>query len=169
MPISNERIALYMLLWHHMRPLGYEAQNAVMTTIREWAGHTKFFRDQRLTMSVREMRMLSENPLFTLGAHSVHHAMLSKQNSVDQAYEINESKNQLEKWTGKEVTGFSYPYGNYNETTQAILREAGFRYAVSTEARAICRNDDRFALPRIAVGNWTVNEFASKINNMIHE
>lgn len=169
LPIPNERVALYMLLWHHIRPLTYAEQNKAITDIREWAHHKEYSRAQNVTMSVREMQMLSENPLFTVGAHSVHHAMLSRQNYADQAYEIKESKSQLEKWMGKPVTGFAYPYGNFNTVTQTILREAGFQYAVSTEARAMTHNDDPFALPRIQVRNWTVNEFASKLNAIINE
>jgi len=167
LPIPNERVALYMLLWHHIRPLTYAEQNKAIEDIRAWADHKQFTQSKSVTMSVRDMQMLSQNPLFTVGAHSVHHAMLSKQSNLDQAYEIRESKNQLEKWTGKPVTGFAYPYGNFNKVTQAILREAGFQYAVSTEARAIARNDDPFALPRIQVRNWTVSEFASNLNTMI--
>ena len=120
-------------------------------------------------MSVREMQMLSENPLFTIGAHSVHHAMLSQQNAIDQAYEVRESKHQLEKWLGKPITGFAYPYGNYSSLTQTLLKEAGFRYAVSTEPKAVSTDDDLFALPRIQVKNWCVYEFASKLNEMVNE
>ena len=169
LPIPNERVALYMLLWHHMRPLGHTQQLQVLRTIRGWANHKEFANKQDHTMSVREMQMLSENPLFTVGAHSVHHAMLSQQNAIDQAFEVKESKHQLEKWIGKPVTGFAYPYGNYSTLTQTLLKEAGFRYAVSTEPKAVTTDDDPFALPRIQVKNWCVHEFASKLNELVNE
>lgn len=164
LPIPNERVALYMLLWRLVRPLRYAQQNGIITAIRQWADYKTFSTQQSTTMSVREMQMLSQNPLFTVGAHSVHHAMLSRQNPVDQAYEVKESKVEIEKWTGKPVTGFAYPYGDYNAVTQTLLREAGFRYAVSTEPKAVSTGDDPFALPRIPVRNWSVCEFASKLN-----
>lgn len=169
LPIPNERVALYMLLWHHIRPLSYAQQEQVLARIREWANHNEFRSNGDQTMSVREMQMLSENPLFTVGAHSVHHAMLSQQNAIEQAYEVKESKSQLEKWIGKSVTGFAYPYGNYSALTQTLLKEAGFRYAVSTELKAVTADDDPFALPRIQVKNWCVYEFASKLNEMVNE
>lgn len=169
LPIPNERIAMYMLLWHHIRPLNFAQQERVIAIIREWADHKQFTTRLDQTMSVREMQMLTENPLFTVGAHSVHHAMLSQQNAIDQAYEVKESKRQLEKWVGRPVTGFAYPYGNYSALTQTLLKEAGFRYAVSTEAKAVTTDDDPFALPRIQVKNWCVYEFASKLNEMVNE
>jgi peptidoglycan/xylan/chitin deacetylase (PgdA/CDA1 family) len=169
LPIPNERIALYMLLWHNIKPLGYAQQNSVLKDIREWAATKPVSSDQNMTMSVREMQMLSQNPLFSIGAHSVHHAMLSQQTPRDQAFEVQESKGQIEKWLGKPVNGFAYPYGNYNETTQLILKDAGFKYAVSTESKPVTADDDPFALPRIQVKNWCVYEFASKLNELINE
>ena len=167
--IPNERIALYMLLWHHIKPLSYASQNRSLADIREWAGHERFIASQGATMTVREMQMLGDNPLFTIGAHTVHHSMLSQQNAIDQAYEVKESKIQIEKWLGKSVNGFAYPYGNYNELTQSLLKEAGFRYAVSTEPKAVTADDDPYALPRLQVKNWCVYEFAAKLNEMVNE
>jgi peptidoglycan/xylan/chitin deacetylase (PgdA/CDA1 family) len=167
--IPNERIALYMLLWHHIKPMNYASQNRILADIREWAGHERFISSQGMTMTVREMQMLDGNPLFAIGAHTVHHSMLSQQNAIDQAYEVKESKQQIEKWLGKTVNGFAYPYGNYNELTQSLLREAGFRYAVSTEPKAVTAEDDPYALPRLQVKNWCVYEFAAKLNEMVNE
>lgn len=169
LPIPNERIALYMLLWHNIKPLSYVQQNAVLADVRDWAGVAPSASQLGMTMSVREMQMLSQNPLFSIGAHSVHHAMLSQQSAPDQTFEVRESKRQIEKWLGKPVDGFAYPYGNYNETTQAILKDAGFTYAVSTEPKLVTADDDPFALPRIQVKNWCVYEFATKLNELINE
>ena len=169
LPIPNERVALYMLLWHNIKPLGYAQQKSVLADIREWAGRGCCSSEEGMTMSVREMQMLGQNPLFSIGAHSVHHAMLSQQTPPDQVFEVMESKRQIEKWLGKPVTGFAYPYGSYNETTQTILKDAGFSYAVSTESKPVTSDDNPFALPRIQVKNWCVYEFASKLNELIHE
>lgn len=169
LPIPNERIALYMLLWHQIKPLTYAQQNRVLAQIREWADHTQFSSPQCVTMSIREMQMLNENALFSIGAHSVHHAMLAQQSAADQAYEVKECKMQLEKWLGKPVNGFAYPYGNYSSVTRTLLKEAGFTYAVSTEPKAVTADDDPFALPRLQIKNWCVYEFASRLNEMVNE
>ena len=169
LPIPNERIALYMQLWHQIKPLPYAQQCKIMRDIRDWACFRQNSQDEGLPMSIREMKMLGDNPLFSIGAHSVHHAMLSQQSAEEQTFEITESKRQIEEWLGKSVDGFAYPYGNYNALTQSLLRESGFSYAVSTEPKAVTSEDDLFALPRIQVKNWCVYEFASKINEMVNE
>lgn len=169
LPIPNERVALYMLLWHHLKPLAYPHQNAILSQIREWSGQRNIRSGEGATMTVREMQILSGNPLFSIGAHTVHHAMLSQQTPDDQAFEVRESKQQIEKWLGKPVNGFAYPYGNFSSVTQEVLRETGFRYAVSTESKPVTAEDDPFALPRIQVKNWCVYEFASKLNEIVNE
>ncbi len=168
LPIPNERIALYMLLWERIKPLPYTHQSRILSDIKDWAGTREITSSQGVTMDVQEMQMLSQNPLFSIGAHSVNHAMLSEQNAHDQAFEVKESKRQIENWLGKPVKGFAYPYGNYNSVTQQLLKEAGFEYAVSTESKLVTMEDDPFALPRIQVKNWCVYEFASKINEMVN-
>lgn len=166
--IPNERIALYMLLWHHMKRLPHAAQVNTMAKIQRWSGVAQVFAGESATMSVREIQILGDNPLFSIGAHTVNHAMLSTQDAEAQAYEVKESKRQLEKWLAKPVDGFAYPYGNFNALTQQLLKETGFAYAVSTECRPVTAGDDPFALPRIQVKNWCVYEFATKLNEMVN-
>ncbi len=168
LPIPNERIAFYMILWSRLKPLAYEEQNRILEAIREWAGFNGVAYSQGDTMSVREIRMLSENALFSVGAHTVHHSMLGHQNAADQEFEVKESKRQIEQWLRKPVTGFAYPYGNFNGITQGILKTTGFHYAVSTQSKIATREDDVFALPRIQVKNWCVYEFASNLNEMVY-
>lgn len=169
LPIPNERVLLYMTLWQRIIPLGYTQQHVLLDEIRAWAGYGEVVSLEGVTMSVREIQMLGQNPLFTIGAHSVHHTMLSEKDAAEQAYEVKESKRQIETWLGKPVNGFAYPYGNYNEVTRGLLKESGFCYAVSAEPKAVTVEDDPFALPRFQVKNWSVYEFASKINEMIYE
>lgn len=169
LPIPNERIALYMQLWHQIKPLPYAQRCHILHDVRDWARFRQNSQDEGLPMSIREMQMLGDNPLFSIGAHSVHHAMLSQQSAEDQAFEVRESKRQIEEWLGKSVDGFAYPYGNYSALTQSLLRDSGFSYAVSTEPKVVTSEDDLFALPRIQVKNWCVYEFASKLNEMVNE
>lgn len=169
LPIPNERVALYMLLWHQLKTQNHALQSKIIDALRDWAGARSLNTAEASTMTVREMQTLGSNPLFSIGAHTVHHAMLAQQNPEDQAFEVRESKRQIESWLGKPVNGFAYPYGNFNHVTQTLLKETGFRYAVSTESRAVIRGDDPFALPRMQVKNWCVYEFASKLNEIVNE
>lgn len=168
LPVANQRIGLFLLLWQRIKPLRHELQNKIIQEIRHWASVKEEGANEGRAMTVYEMQMLSQNPLFSIGAHSVHHAMLAEQDTTDQAFEVTESKRQIERWLDKPVKGFAYPYGNYNAVTQTLLKEAGFEYAVSTESKLVTEQDDRYALPRVQVKNWCVYEFASRINGMVH-
>lgn len=157
-----------MLLWNRIKPLAYAEQNRVLAGIGAWAGSPAGTCASARAMGIREVQMLGASPLFSIGAHTVHHCMLSNQDPADQAFEIKESKRQIEEWLGKRVDGFAYPYGNYDCTTQRILKESGFEYAVATEPKVTTAGDDRFALPRVQVRNWSVYEFASNVNEMVY-
>lgn len=168
-PVRNERIALYRLLCDHIRCLHHTEQQNVLAMIQQWSGFVETFSGEGATMSVREIQILADNPLFSIGAHTVHHPMLSTQSVDDQAFELRESKRAIEQWLGKTVDGFAYPYGNFNGVTQALLKRTGFQFAVSTEGRPVTPEDDIFALPRIQVKNWCVYEFASRLKAMVGE
>jgi peptidoglycan/xylan/chitin deacetylase (PgdA/CDA1 family) len=168
LPSPNERIALYMLLWNTLKGLSYDAQNRVLEEIKTWAGFREEVAPPGMTMNVRDVQMLGGTALFSIGAHTVHHSMLAKQNLLQQTFEVRESKRQIEAWLGKQVTGFAYPYGNFSAVTQNILKEAGYAYAVSTESKPATIESDAFALPRIQVKNWSVYEFGSKLNQLVY-
>jgi peptidoglycan/xylan/chitin deacetylase (PgdA/CDA1 family) len=165
MPIPNERIQLYYDLWKVIQPLPYTLQCKAISEMKNWSVMRSVPKENKV-MTLKEIQSLSDNSLFTIGAHTVTHARLGSQNITDQAYEIKESKKVLERWIGKPIKGFAYPYGNYTGETKKILNEAGYDYAVSTEARLVKDSDDRFELPRIQVKNWNVNELASAIRQL---
>ena len=69
-----------------------------------------------------------------LGAHTVNHLILSSLEPTRQRKEIEGSLRDLEAWLGHEVTSFAYPYGrtwDYDKDTLAILKELGFRCAIT--------------------------------------
>ena len=141
-------------------------QAKAITEIKNWSVLSRPTKSDAALMTLKEVQSLSDNSLFSIGAHTVTHARLASQSIADQAYEIKESKKVLERWIKKPVTGFAYPYGNYNAETKAILQDSGFTYAVSTESRPVQLTDDRFELPRIQVKNWKVDELAKAIKEL---
>lgn len=91
-----------------------------------------------------EIKFLSER--HEIGAHSMTHPKLSNV-PLDQARrEIQESKAWIEACTGKPCTMFCYPYGDENASVRAIVRDAGFHGARSTQTHAFS-GSDAFALP----------------------
>lgn len=88
------------------------------------------------------------------GAHTVHHAILTRVAPAVAGEEIVGSKKQLEGILGREVKGFCYPngeLGDFNEAIKAMVRGAGFGYACTTLEGAVAPGADRYELRR----SWT--------------
>ena len=83
---------------------------------------------------------------FEIGAHTVSHPDLSRCSYEESLAEITESREALERLTGREVTTFAYPYARFSDAAERAARDAGLLAAVSYSMLA--RDDDRFALPR---------------------
>ena len=87
---------------------------------------------QNGSMSVEDAVRISQNPLITLGSHTLSHPNL-QEISVEQARtEIMDSKKKLEKALNKKVHYFCYPGGSFNEITIRQIKEAGYRLAFRT-------------------------------------
>jgi len=160
----NERTRLFMELWRVIKPLAFTEQLNVLDRLREIT-HVNVQSTPEV-MTCDEMKQLRKNKLFSIGAHTVHHAMLGAQDKQTQQSEIVDSKRALEKMLSEDVTSFAYPYGNYNQTTTMLLREAGFHYAVSTKPGTVTHSDSVFELPRIQVKNWGKKTFLKELNQI---
>jgi len=65
-----------------------------------------------------------------IAAHTVLHENLLNVNTGEATREICDSRDTLLNW-GFPVTGFAYPYGAFNSTTESIVQQCGFDYARS--------------------------------------
>lgn len=64
-----------------------------------------------------------------VAGHSVHHPYLERLTPEIRMTEIWEDRKKLEALSGKMVTGFSYPFGTWNDQVIAALRSCGFCYS----------------------------------------
>ena len=108
-------------------------------------------RMEREAMSIEQVKQISRLPQVTVGCHTVHHVMMPKCDEQELEYEIKTSKEKLENWSGKKVTYFSYPEGDYNQRVIEIVKKHGFDLAATTDNRFISNSDDLFSLPRFWV------------------
>lgn len=74
-----------------------------------------------------EVKQLSKD--FEIGAHTMTHPRLPAISDGEARLEMRESKEYLEKLTGKPVVSFCYPGGNYSPQHPKIAQELGFSYA----------------------------------------
>jgi peptidoglycan/xylan/chitin deacetylase (PgdA/CDA1 family) len=75
------------------------------------------------------MKMPSD--LLVIGSHTVTHSNLTILDRKQALDELVESRRKLEKWLGKEVLLFSFPFGAYNDSVVDLCREAGYRRVFS--------------------------------------
>ena len=101
-------------------------------------------------MSAEQVREMSDNG-FEIGSHTLTHAHLPMLSDEQLRTEVVDSKHQLEDIIGKEVTSFSYPYGDYDNRVLEAAIAAGYKNAVSTRLGVIVSGTSLFEIPRVNV------------------
>lgn len=101
-------------------------------------------------MSAAQARELAENG-FEIGSHTLTHPHLTSLDDEQLQQEIVGSKHKLEDIIGREVTSFSYPYGDYDCRVLNAAMAAGYKNAMSTRLGAIVPGTSLFEIPRVNV------------------
>jgi peptidoglycan/xylan/chitin deacetylase (PgdA/CDA1 family) len=160
--IAARRVAIERIIGatKYMEPA---RRQAVVDTIAERAeaalpGDLMMASDQ-----VRAMRTAG----MQIGAHTESHPILARLGRAAARREIEQSKHVLEALIGEPVDLFAYPNGkpieDYSDASVALVRDAGFRAAVSTAPGAADRRSDRYQLPRFTPWDRTRLKFAARL------
>ena len=102
-----------------------------------------------------EIRLMSKNKLFSFGAHTVDHEILSYLSQSDMMKQIQKSVSTLSNNLNLRVKHFSYPEGqknHYNHLVIKFLKKIGIVCSPSAVNGLNSQNDDLFHLKRIMVG-----------------
>lgn len=90
-----------------------------------------------------------------IGGHTRNHPILCVESDEDAYAEIKNGKRDLEAIIGERVDAFAYPNGrpvlDYDRRHVAMVRNAGFRLAVTTATGCVNRSLDVFQLGRMSV------------------
>ena len=128
-----------------------------------WADADVTGRIEKRSMLVNELIEMSKNPYATIGGHTVTHRSLGCLSAMEQEYEIDSNIMYLEQLIGKEIEVFSYPFGthyDYTDVTKEVLTRHGIKRSMTTERRAINIDDEFLELPRISVGDISVDQLS---------
>ena len=120
--------------------------------------------DQFETVADGECLRTLPRDLVTIGAHSVTHPHLPQIDRDTAIAEIGGSKSTLTNLLGRDVTMFSFPYGEYDDGVVELCRTAAFRFAFHTLPRMLDPADASFLRGRVRVdlADWDL-EFWLKI------
>ncbi len=113
-----------------------------------------------LCMSFDEVKSLADDPLITIGAHTVSHCNLAREPAETAAREMALSRARIENALQRPVLHLAYPYGDRDAAGPrefALARAAGFKTAVTTRPGMIFPENAEHltALPRVSLnGNY---------------
>jgi peptidoglycan/xylan/chitin deacetylase (PgdA/CDA1 family) len=145
-------------LYRYLRSLKTEKE--MREIVRELCARYKvdmaaFCRD--LSMSWAEIAEMAEDPLVTIGAHTVSHSMLKKiPDEATVRAEMEQSRSVLEAALGRRPEHLAYPVGDPTSAGPREFRiaaELGFKTAVTTRPGVLFKahRDHLTALPRISI------------------
>ncbi len=107
---------------------------------------------------------MDKSGLVRFGAHTRHHPNLPDLSQTSIINEVQGSKSDLEDHLKKEITWFAYPYGGYTNSVVEVVRNAGFKGAVSTIYGAGQSSSKLYIEPRIMVdGRYSLANFIARI------
>jgi len=113
-----------------------------------------------LCMSWDELKPFADDPLVTIGAHTITHCNLAKHSAGIAGHEMAIGRARIENALQRPVIHLAYPYGDRfaaGAREFALARAAGFKTAVTTRPGMIFPEsaDHLTALPRVSLnGNY---------------
>jgi peptidoglycan/xylan/chitin deacetylase (PgdA/CDA1 family)/glycosyltransferase involved in cell wall biosynthesis len=102
-------------------------------------------------MNAEQVKQLAESGHIEIGGHTLTHPKLDTLTDDEQRVEIIENKKALEATLGKSLTSFAYPFGEHNQASKQIAKEAGYQYAVATNSGPLAFHQDPHQIRRIAI------------------
>lgn len=103
-------------------------------------------------MTTEQVREVAQSGLVEIGAHTVHHRNLTSITPEEAKFEIEKSREDLERIFEMNVVSFAYPYGGFNDELATVVKKAGFTSAVTTKGGVIANQENRYTLFRIHPG-----------------
>lgn len=119
-------------------------------------------RSNRLSQS--DIKRMADSGMISIQSHTATHPDLTK--ITNDEYELKESKEKIQKVTGKPVIALAYPYGNTNKKVVEETKKY-YSFGLTTTPELFSEKgmkDERYYLPRVYVKySTTLEEFAKMV------
>lgn len=107
------------------------------------------FLDKPNNLTHNQLKEIAHSNLVEIGAHTVFHTYLKGLNEKRLKFEVTQSKQMLEQELQIKVVSFAYPYGAFDDKAVEVVKDAGFKTAVSTVPGIDASLENRFFLFRL--------------------
>lgn len=115
-------------------------------------------------MSKEQVKALSDEG-HVIGSHTWDHHMVTKYQAEDWVKQIEKPTKQLEAITGKPIKYFAYPFGVWNPTAVAQIKQRGFLAAFQLISKRD-QQDPLFTIRRAIIpGTWSL----ATVNKTMHQ
>jgi peptidoglycan/xylan/chitin deacetylase (PgdA/CDA1 family) len=154
--IDQQRTKAYGMLMEQGRRQAYPALQEMARALAARAGLEPLSLTERECLSWDQIRRLADEPLATIGVHTLTHPLLALMPLELARREMVESRDIIRQNTGRDAVHFAYPVGDpvaagTREFTMA--KEFGFKTAVTTRPGVLFPDHagHLHALPRVSV------------------
>lgn len=160
----SKRCMIFLRLWGLIRPLEVGDQERVMKELKEACVYSNAHnKADMLPMSRKELKEMSNDPLFTIGLHTVNHTALGMHSPEIQEREVLNNRQHLKEITGIESEIISFPYGSYNEDSIRLVKKHALRASFTSEKKLMTLHSDLYRAGRFTVKNWNGISFKKKL------
>lgn len=133
-----------------------EEQREIVSDLAAQTGHDPISHCRGQIMTWSEISELNEDPLCSIGAHTINHYAIARLEPDKARYEMEESARVLEYELGDKPRHFAFPYGYPAAAGQRdfeLARKIGFQSACTTRHGVLYHehNQHLHALPRISL------------------
>ncbi len=99
----------------------------------------------------KTLPVLLRAPLVTIGSHGDTHLNFCRLTPLQIRDQLLHSKKVLEQFSSP-ISSLAFPYGEFNDDTLTLAREAGYRYLFS--GGDVKDKYEKEVVPRIGVATW---------------
>lgn len=156
---TSARVDCYRYLLGQLKYLSHAER---MQTAREISRRAGIPDHSDLMMRGVDVRALRDAGM-EIGGHTHTHPILNSIDDTTAEFEIGECKARLEHLLGTEIRTFAYPNGvpekDFSERHKSIVRNTGYRIAVTTQAGYSRFGHDSYEIPRFTPWDRTPLRF----------
>lgn len=117
--------------------------------------------DQYWGMTSEQIEELSNDPLFSIGVHTVDHPFLTKCERAEMRRQIGDNKRWLEELGKRECEAIAYPGGDYNAEVLEECRDLGLVDGFAMHRRH--NYAPRLEIPRVGIYYPSLNELGTRV------